>query len=322
MFFDEYKDCCNEHEKPLLLSIRGKLYDVALFAHKHPGGAKVLRRVAGEEADRFMEGHERIMGVKHEHSDAAYRMLERYAVDKCFQNEDNLLTGDAMLLKVGNLGDKYWTWIHQPYEGALRLFESDMLEMLTRTSWWVVPAVWMPLVIFFTARGFRLVFTHYGFLQGLLIWAILFTLGVLAWTLLEYILHRFAFHWRPNPKSPNQIVLHFLLHGLHHKTPMDGKRLVFPPVPALPIVLFFYFVYVTLLPYDIFCCFGAGKLFGYIIYDVSHYYLHHGNPRPSTNFHFRKVYHHNHHFKEFDLAFGISTVIWDHVFGTVGMGPL
>lgn len=46
---------------------------------------QVLRRVAGEEADRFMEGHERIMGVKHEHSDAAYRMLERYAVDKCFQ---------------------------------------------------------------------------------------------------------------------------------------------------------------------------------------------------------------------------------------------
>uniref|UniRef100_A0A914RKQ7 SH3 domain-containing protein n=1 Tax=Parascaris equorum TaxID=6256 RepID=A0A914RKQ7_PAREQ len=117
---------------------------------------QVLRRVAGEEADRFMEGRERIMGVKHEHSDAAYRMLERYAVDKCFQNEDNLLKGDAMLLKVGNLGDKYWTWIHQPYEGSLRLFESDMLEMLTRTSWWVVPVVWMPLVIFFTARGFRL----------------------------------------------------------------------------------------------------------------------------------------------------------------------
>lgn len=315
-------NCSNVREKPLLLSIKGKLYDVALFAEKHPGGVKVLKAVAGEEADRYMDGSERIRGVKHKHSEAAYRMLERYAVDKCFVDNDNLLTGEAMLMKVGNLADRYWTWIHQPYDGTLRLFESDFLETLTRTSWWMIPAVWMPIVLFFTAQAFKLVFAHYGFLPGLLIWGFFFSFGVFAWTLLEYILHRFAFHWQPNPNSRWQIVFHFLLHGLHHKTPMDGDRLVFPPVPAVPIVAFFYFVYISILPYDVFCCFAAGKLFGYIVYDVSHYYLHHGDPAPLTNFHFRKVYHHNHHFKDFDLAFGISTVIWDHVFGTVGMGPL
>lgn len=31
----------NVSEKPLLLRIKGKLYDVALFANKHPGGRKV-----------------------------------------------------------------------------------------------------------------------------------------------------------------------------------------------------------------------------------------------------------------------------------------
>ncbi|VDK17413.1 unnamed protein product [Anisakis simplex] len=319
---DEDMECCNEHEKPLLLTIRGRLYDVALFARKHPGGMKVLRRVAGEEADGYMDGETRIMGVKHRHSEAAYQMLEKYALDKCFKSEDNLLNGDAMLLRVGDLHDKYWTWIHQPYEGSLRLFGSDVLEMMTRTSWWIVPLIWLPLVLFFTIRAFGLLFNLYGFSQGLVVWAIYFSLGVLAWTLLEYILHRFAFHWQPNPKSSNQILFHFLLHGLHHKTPMDGDRLVFPPVPALPIVLFFYVLYINILPYHVFCCFAAGKLFGYVVYDVTHYYLHHGNPRPLTNLHFRKVYHHNHHFKDFDLAFGISTVIWDHVFHTVGMGPL
>lgn len=121
------------------------------------------------------------------------------------------------------------------------------------------------------------------------------------------------FHWKPDLKSYNQITLHFLLHGLHHKTPMDGDRLVFPPTPALLIIGFFYVVYRSLLAYPVFCCFASGKLFGYICYDVSHYYLHHGNPAPKSNMHFRKVYHHNHHFKNHNLGYGISTVLWDYV---------
>uniref|UniRef100_A0A1I7WP51 Cytochrome b5 heme-binding domain-containing protein n=1 Tax=Heterorhabditis bacteriophora TaxID=37862 RepID=A0A1I7WP51_HETBA len=72
----------------------------------------------------------------------------------------------------------------------------------------------------------------------------------------------------------------------------------------------------------IFCAFGSGKLFGYISYDMMHYYLHHGRPRPLTNMHYRKVYHHNHHFKDFDAGFGISTSLWDYIFDTVGLGPL
>lgn len=169
-----------------------------------------------------------------------------------------------------------------------------------------------------------LLFNRYilGLFRGTTISSLLFFLGTLTWTLLEYSLHRGVFHWKPNLQSYNQITLHFLLHGLHHKTPMDGDRLVFPPTPALLIVGFFYIIYKALLPYPVFCCFASGKLFGYICYDMTHYYLHHGSPRPSTNFHFRKVYHHNHHFKDFDAGYGISTVIWDYVFGTVGSGPL
>uniref|UniRef100_A0A915PT18 Fatty acid 2-hydroxylase n=1 Tax=Setaria digitata TaxID=48799 RepID=A0A915PT18_9BILA len=318
---------CNLRERPLLLRVNGKLYDVALFASKHPGGQKVLKRLAGEDVDEYMNGTKRILGVKHQHSATAYRMLEKYAVDMCYEGSDDLLSDKPMLNKVAHLGDRYWTWIHQPYEGTLRLFESDVLESMTRTSWWMVPLVWLPVVVLFTVRAFPMIFQNYGFIYGLIIWAGLFTLGVLSWTLLEYILHRFAFHWQPNPESYFQITLHFLLHGLHHKTPMDGDRLVFPPVPAAVIVAFFYCFYTWLLPYDLFCCFGAGKLFGYIIYDCSHYYFHHADPLPGTNLHFRKVYHNNHHFKHFDLvlfsfvAFGISTILWDYVFNTVGAGP-
>ncbi|MFH4979484.1 hypothetical protein AB6A40_006193 [Gnathostoma spinigerum] len=316
------EEIMNMHDRPLLLTVKGHLYDVAMFGKKHPGGEKILLRVAGGDVDEYMNGSKRIMGVKHQHSDAAYAMLERYSLDRVFKEEDELLNGGPMLYKVGELKDRYWTWIHQPYEGSLRLFESDMLENLTRTSWWVVPMVWIPVVLIFSIRSWYDLFDLYGMMGGLCIWAILFAVGILIWTFFEYIIHRFLFHWQPRPDSSNEILLHFLLHGLHHKTPMDGDRLVFPPVPALVFVVFFYIIYSSLLPYHIFCAFGAGKLFGYIIYDTTHYYLHHGDPPPKTNRHFLKVYHHNHHFKNYDLAFGISTTIWDRVFDTVGDGPL
>ncbi len=84
---------------------------------------------------------------------------------------------------------------------------------------------------------------------------------------------------------------------------MDGDRLVFPPVPAVPIVAFFYILYQSLLPWPLFCAFAPGKLFGYICYDMIHYFLHHGSPAPMSTMHYRKVYHHNHHFK--DGEFGL-----------------
>ena len=87
-------------------------------------------------------------------------------------------------------------------------------------------------------------------INGGVLWTVLFTLGVLAWTLTEYLLHRHAFHWQPDPNSSWKLVFHFLMHGLHHKTPMDGDRLVFPPVPAVPIVAFFALVYSSLLPWS------------------------------------------------------------------------
>ncbi|KAL6732664.1 hypothetical protein Aduo_003403 [Ancylostoma duodenale] len=321
----------NEPERPLLLLLKGRVFDVAQFAAKHPGGEKVLRKLAGEDVDEFMRGERRILGVKHEHSQAAYQMMEKYDVENFQKDDPTLDSKRGVLTRVGNLGYNYWMWIHQPYEGTLRLFDSDFLESLTRTSWWVVPAVWLPIVALFSIFAMSDMYSRWGrlfasFFEGLfhgaLIWANCFVVGVLSWTLVEYVLHRWVFHWKPNPESPSQIILHFLLHGLHHKTPMDGDRLVFPPAPALIIVAFFYAIYSNVLPWHIFCAFGSGKLFGYIGYDMIHYYLHHGCPRPLTNMHYRKVYHHNHHFKDFDAGFGISTSLWDYVFHTVGMGPL
>ncbi|PAV87612.1 hypothetical protein WR25_06815 [Diploscapter pachys] len=152
-------------------------------------------------------------------------------------------------------------------------------------------------------------------------WTTFFALGVLAWTLFEYCIHRF-FHWKPDPNSENQLLLHFLLHGMHHKTPMDPYRLVLPPAAAALVFGFFYALYVNILPWPVFCAFGSGKLFGYVCYDMIHFYLHHGHPEVHSNMHFRKVYHNHHHFKDYDAGYGISTSLWDYIFRTASMGPI
>lgn len=68
-------------DKPLLISLNGKYYDIARFANKHPGGEKVLRKLGGEDITKYMDGSERILSVRHAHSSAAYRILERYSID-------------------------------------------------------------------------------------------------------------------------------------------------------------------------------------------------------------------------------------------------
>lgn len=88
--------------------------------------------------------------------------LEKHCLLIQFPFQDEIDETTPILGKIGELGDRYWTWIHQPYEGTLRLFESDFLEMLTRTAWWVVPLVWMPLVLYFALSGLNMYCRDYG----------------------------------------------------------------------------------------------------------------------------------------------------------------
>nr|CAD2176093.1 unnamed protein product [Meloidogyne enterolobii]CAD2177501.1 unnamed protein product [Meloidogyne enterolobii] len=309
----------SSNKQPLLVSFDGKFFDIAEFAPRHPGGEKVLQIAAGSDIGQYLRGEEELLGFIHKHSLGAYNILKRYSLDKQFKNDPLIDGQEPILFKIGELGERYWTWIHQPYDGAVRMFKSNFLEQLTRTKWWVIPMFWLPLVITFLLEGYNLLINDFGkSFIGFFFTFSLFMFGILFWTLMEYSLHRFIFHWHPNPNSKQQLTLHFLLHGLHHKTPLDKDRLVFPPAAALIIVGFFYSFYRLLLPYPIFCCFGTGKLTGYIIYDLIHYYLHHGTPEANSKWHKRKIYHHNHHFKDSQSGFGISTTLWDHVFGTLG----
>lgn len=81
-------------------------------------------------------------------------------------------------------------------------------------------------------------------------------------------------------------------------------RLVFPPIPAALLMLILYIPLAHILPVNIneSRALLAGALIGYIAYDLTHYYLHHGSPKPGSYFGSLKTYHVAHHFVNHHLG--------------------
>lgn len=204
----------------------------------------------------------------------------------------------------------YIDQVHRPRhygKGSAPLF-GNFLEPLSLTAWWVVPLVWLPPNMYYFYQGY----THLPAPVALGMWLI----GLLVWTLLEYILHRFLFHLDYYlPRHQIAYTIHFLLHGVHHYLPMDRMRLVMPPalfcVLAYPIMSAVFAVF----PYYMACSAFAGGHLGYIIYDVTHYVLHHA--KLPAYFQELKKYHLEHHYKNYELGFGVTSKFWDRVFGTL-----
>ena len=136
------------------------------------------------------------------------------------------------------------------------------------------------------------------------------------WTLLEYFLHRVVFHI--DSALPDQrlfILIHFFVHGIHHYLPSDKMRLVMPPALfvclALPLVKLAFLIF----PYYYALAVISGTVTGYICYDCTHYVLHHQH-LPAF-WRSLKSYHLAHHYKNYELGYGVTSSFWDHIFGTV-----
>ncbi|KAL7624267.1 fatty acid alpha-hydroxylase [Parahypoxylon ruwenzoriense] len=207
----------------------------------------------------------------------------------------------------------YLDQVHRPRHykgGASAPLFGNFLEPLSLTPWWLVPIVWLPAVAYGTYLASE------GF-ENKLSLAAYWTSGLLIWTLVEYILHRCLFHLDEYlPDNRVGITLHFLLHGVHHYLPMDKYRLVMPPALFVVLATPFWKLAHALFYWNwhmataIYC----GGIFGYVCYDLTHYFLHHQN-LPLWYKELKK-YHLAHHFLDYELGFGVTSRFWDRVFGT------
>jgi dihydroceramide fatty acyl 2-hydroxylase len=185
------------------------------------------------------------------------------------------------------------------------MFESDLLDRLSRVHPAVPPAIFVPAICALFVLGARELTTA-GTLAVLLA-------GWLFWTLTEYWLHRLVFHFEPE-KGPGAR-LHWIIHGVHHDHPNDPLRLVMPPSVSVPLSAAFYGLFVLTLGTPEADVFAAGFLVGYLVYDMTHFYVHHRTPKRTLGKVIREL-HMRHHFQDDTRGFGVSAPFWDYVFGT------
>lgn len=189
-----------------------------------------------------------------------------------------------------------------------RLFNSGLFEFLSRTHPIAVAITYLPLVIYLFWKSY----TEPNVAQWTTL--ILAPLGALTWTFTEYWIHRALMHCIPDFSWGEKV--HFWAHEIHHKWPNDPYRLVMPiPVSLMLFVLFFGFFYATIGNYV--WAFHAGFTLAYIMYDVIHFWVHHGKSQ-SRVFKALQKHHLSHHFspKYDDLRFAVSVPLWDRIFGT------
>lgn len=192
-------------------------------------------------------------------------------------------------------------------KGQAKLFESEYMEMLTKTHPLVIWGMYSPVIalMLFVSNS------KYGYSPIYI--ALIFGSGMLFWTFFEYLMHRFAFHYVADSTKAQRFI--YVLHGNHHEYPRDKERLFMPPVPSLIIASIVFSLLYMLMGNNVFMFF-PGFLLGYLLYGTMHFAIHAWNPPYKW---MKPLWrnHHLHHYKNEHQGFGVSTTLWDRVFGTM-----
>lgn len=192
-----------------------------------------------------------------------------------------------------------------------RIFQNPVLEALTKTH------IAFPLTIFYGSGLLALYAALFRYGVDLLSGASLFLVGAVFFTLVEYVVHRFFYHM--DTDSPRKARIQYVFHGVHHDHPRDKKRLALPPLMSALVAGMFIGLF-RLIMGEAGLAFGGGFMVGYATYLLAHYAIHVYNP--PKNF-LKEIWkHHNlHHYVGDTGAFGVSSPLWDHVFGTMPEDP-
>jgi 4-hydroxysphinganine ceramide fatty acyl 2-hydroxylase len=189
----------------------------------------------------------------------------------------------------------------------IKLFDNRWLERLTVISapgfmmLWAVALPWIGWAAWSLAGDVSLAA---GALAGFA--------GVILWTLTEYALHRFLFHWAPASSMMTQFV--FVLHGNHHDVPNDPLRNLMPPIVSLPVASLIWYGMVSLAGPAGHWLF-LGWITGYVAYDLVHYACHQW-PMKGRFGRMLKTHHMRHHHLHEQGNYAITGMMWDRLFST------
>lgn len=186
------------------------------------------------------------------------------------------------------------------------MFKSDLMESLSKVHFAVPLFIFVPAIFIFIYKAFSAGASFINF-------GLYFLIGLGVWTLTEYVMHRFIFHYHPTSEFGRKV--HFIFHGVHHDYPRDKKRLVLPPSVSIPLATLFYFLFKSFLVSQLLFSFFPGFLLGYLCYDMLHYAMHHHNFKSGI---MKKIKQHHmlHHYQDPDKGYGVSSSLWDIILRT------
>ena len=138
--------------------------------------------------------------------------------------------------------------------------------------------------------------------------------GFLSWGLTEYILHRFVFHLGSHQILGRKLV--YAPHQSHHENPKATDPLFASLLISVPIAsVYFLVARVALGSWSAASYLFIGLIAGYFCYEWLHFQAHHRKPRLRI-FRYLKRYHLLHHHRTPDSRFGVTSPVFDLLFGT------
>jgi len=186
----------------------------------------------------------------------------------------------------------------------VRLFGNPLLEALTVISAPAFIALWavgLPAILVF------------ALLYAPTSWApLLVVAGLIGWTITEYALHRFVFHFDARWAVIKRVI--FIIHGNHHADPNDPLRNLMPPIVSLPVGGLIWAALVTIIGPEGTWSF-LGFMTGYVAYDLVHFACHQW-PMKGRFARILKVHHMRHHHLHARGNYAITGMVWDRLLAT------
>jgi len=142
----------------------------------------------------------------------------------------------------------------------------------------------------------------------------LFVAGLLTWGLYEYATHRWVLHREPKTEGFN--LPGNLTHLRHHADPNSLQRLNVQLNESIPVCVVYYLLAWALTgSWQAATHLFTGLIAGYFFYEYLDFQAHHGTSRGRLTRYFRK-YHLQHHHYDATVRFGVTSPLFDYIFGT------